>query len=215
MKFLDDSYRLLGLHPGVGTDRVRRAFRRAAQKCHPDLAVATGSDEFIKLRRAFRLALGYEEGRAKGSSTGDRDKKETEEERAGSVGSGELDLRLILKLDRAEAARGLETVIIFQRRVPCPSCRGCCPGCGGIGWVMAQGNGSQGDRLVRRPCPLCRGRSPYHCPDCRGKGHLEEEAEERILIPPGLDGTELLVMPEMGHVSPAGAGNLILNVVVE
>ena len=44
---------------------------------------------------------------------------------------------------------------------------------------------------------------------------MEEEIEERLLIPPHLNGSEVLVMPGMGHVSPEKTGDLILNVVVE
>lgn len=53
-----DLYRLaastLGLKPGAGQDEVRKAYRRAAQKFHPDQHVGEGKDELYSAR--FHLA---------------------------------------------------------------------------------------------------------------------------------------------------------------
>ena len=214
MKLIKDSYGLLGVHPGVGPGLVRRAFRRAAAECHPDLSSVSGSEEFIRLRKAFKLALGYEQGRQEsGRRKREKGPKPGEEPGIG-LEPAYPDLVLTLNLTPAEARKGLMTVVAYKREIPCRICRAGCPGCRGAGFVMTQGAGPGKGFLVRRVCPLCQGRSAPSCPLCAGLGRVEEEARAHLLVPAQTDGSELLVIPGMGHQTPARTGDLILDIAI-
>ncbi len=221
MRFLEDNYRLLGLHPGAGPARVRRAFRKAAGKCHPDLALVSGSDEFIRLRKAFKLAMGYEEGRSGNPHQENQNRGSGEGGNKDDClgcrkpGTKDRDIVLTLDLNQDEACQGLETVLSFQRRVPCLECLAGCPGCRGRGWVLVQKKGPAEQELVRERCPLCRGLTPLSCPACGGKSYLETEAKAHILIPMDVAHGQILVMPGMGHRTSAGAGDLVLSVLLD
>lgn len=216
MKLIKDSYGLLGVQPGVGTGPLRRAFRRAAAKCHPDLAPVSSSEEFIRLRKAFNLALGYEQGNREGSAPKKgQDAEPEKEDGAGNGGKGDPafpDLVLTLELSPSEALLGLETVVSYNRQVPCRSCRAGCPGCRGASWIMAQGSGPAKGFLVRRVCPVCRGRAAPSCPACLGSGRVEEQAQAHLLVPARANGSEILVIPGLGHQTLTRTGDLILQV---
>ncbi|MEZ0373647.1 MAG: J domain-containing protein [Candidatus Sericytochromatia bacterium] len=49
------AFSLLGLEPPSTPDQIRQAYRRQARSLHPDLG--GGSEAFIHLQRAYRLAL--------------------------------------------------------------------------------------------------------------------------------------------------------------
>jgi curved DNA-binding protein CbpA len=56
-----DLYNLLGVTPAAGDDEVRRAFRREAKRCHPDMVAGASAAEREALQQRFiRLAQAYE-----------------------------------------------------------------------------------------------------------------------------------------------------------
>jgi|GEM_PF-3008566 len=207
---LDESYRLLGLSPGVGPAAVRRAFRREAKLRHPDLTGQAGrADGFILLKRAYSLVLGYEEGLGERPGRGKDGTRPAI--RALGPGREDLDIRLELGLSSAEAARGLRTLVHYTRLRPCPHCRVGCPTCRGLGWLMVQGR--QG--LSRRTCPTCRAAAPEKCLACGGVGLISEPVQAHLLVPAGVAAESRLVLPGLGHSSSLRAGDLILLVRIE
>ena len=202
---LTEAYQQLGLIPGVGVERVRKAFAVAVKVCHPDLTGdADDTEAFIRLRRAYQLILGYEEGR-----------RETASRRQGrpalGLGQDELDIWLSLGLSSQEATRGLKTLIRYQRRQVCPHCRAGCPNCRGLGWLAVEEPGG----LRRLSCPACKGGRAWSCPACGGRGLIEAVGEVFVQVPAGVENHSRLVFPGLGHQDRERRGELIVYLKIE
>lgn len=198
-----DCYRLLGLRPGVGEQAVRLAFLKLAAETSPDKGGPSDVERFVRLRRAFRAALGHERGREE--SAGDDD-NETGEARPGLDRPQPHDIVLPLTLTAAESEAGLRTTISYQRRLTCPHCADICTGCLGQGWLMVE----HGGRLVRRTCPACGGRRPRDCPACGGRRQVETEATVHVQVPAGAESGWRLILSGQGHQAQPLTGDLIL-----
>ena len=117
---------LLGLRPGAGAGEVRRAYRRLALQCHPDLHPGSPSLalRFQELSEACRLLLGAGTGEPLAAAP------------QGLPARGR-DLHYRLRLDFLQAARGGEFPVRFTRMRPCPACAGAgCGDCKGRGEVV-------------------------------------------------------------------------------
>lgn len=106
------------------------------------------------------------------------------------------DLRYDLDIGFEDAIRGTEHEVTVPRTVSCSSCTGSgakggtdaevCPACQGAGQVRFQ----QGLFQIAKTCGQCNGegrviRTP--CPACRGTGNHQEMREIRVKIPAGVD----------------------------
>ena len=109
----------LGLSPDAGREAIRRAFRRHALACHPDLHPGRpGLEErFRELAEAYHLALAEDETPAPPAPP-----------RRGR------DLSFRLALPFLQAALGGEALLRYPKPFPCPRCAGRgCRRCGGKG----------------------------------------------------------------------------------
>jgi molecular chaperone DnaJ len=106
------------------------------------------------------------------------------------------DLQYTLRLNLEEAARGIERNLKIPRLEDCARCAGSgsepgsqpetCETCRGAGQVMMR----RGFLSVTQTCPHCGGagritRDP--CTECRGRGHVEVEANLEVKVPAGVD----------------------------
>jgi len=106
------------------------------------------------------------------------------------------DLRYDLDIDFEEAIHGTDKEISIPRSVSCDDCSGSgaragteaetCPACQGAGQVRFQ----QGLFQIAKTCGQCNGggrviRTP--CPTCRGLGTRRDMREIRVRIPAGVD----------------------------
>lgn len=106
------------------------------------------------------------------------------------------DLRYDLEIGFEEAVRGAEKDISVPRTVTCDGCSGSgakagtqaetCPACQGAGQVRFQ----QGLFQIAKTCGQCNGegrviRTP--CPTCRGLGTVRDMRQIRVKIPAGVD----------------------------
>ena len=111
------------------------------------------------------------------------------------------DLRYNLQITFEEAYFGAEKEIKFSKLGTCKTCSGTgcakgsstktCDTCRGRGQVVT----TRGFFSIKQTCPACRGNGVLiekPCPSCRGEGRVEEKANVRVRIPPGVDnGTRL------------------------
>jgi len=59
-----DPYEILGLWPGASEEQIKRAYRRAVKKYHPDLNKSThATEEFLKIQMAYELLLSGSAGK--------------------------------------------------------------------------------------------------------------------------------------------------------
>ncbi len=118
---------LLGLPESAGPAMARRAFRRLAFECHPDLH---GGDEakthrFRNLLEAYRTVCATHAPPPGQTRT------------SPPAPSRGRDLHFRLRLDFLQAALGGEVCLRYAREAACPACGGeekeRCAGCGGAG----------------------------------------------------------------------------------
>lgn len=141
--------------------------------------------------------------------------------RGGAAGRRGADLRYQLEVDFGSAVFGYEEQIRIPRHDTCASCDGrggeleTCPRCQGMGQIQIQ----QGFFRIARPCDRCGGTGHSlrrACPDCSGRGRIENVVERTIKVPPGsYTGLTLRYRGE-GEAGmrggPAGDLNVVLNV---
>jgi molecular chaperone DnaJ len=133
------------------------------------------------------------------------------------------DIAVELDVTLNEAYTGIEKPISFRRAVKCDTCNGSgakpgtsavtCKTCGGKGQIRIQ----RGFFMMQQTCTTCRGegktiQSP--CSTCGGRGAVEEKAQLKVRIPPGVrEGTSLRISGA-GNAGVHGGGTGDLFVVV-
>jgi molecular chaperone DnaJ len=124
------------------------------------------------------------------------------------------DIAIEVQVNLPEAYAGTEKPVAFKRAKRCETCSGTgakpgtnpvtCKTCGGKGQVRIQ----RGFFMMQQTCSSCRGegriiQSP--CATCQGQGTVEETANLKIRIPPGVrEGTSLRIAGA-GQAGPKGA----------
>ena len=171
-----DYYDILGVDREASDEEIKRAFRRLAQRHHPDIDTSDGADErFKELNEAYRVLSDRQRRTAydmfghagvEGSATGGFDGfgggfgpfgdifdaffgGAPGSRRRGRVVAGS-DLRYDLTIEFAEAVFGVTKEIQFPTLVACPRCAG-----------------SGGEP----------GTEPERCPECNGSGEKRRVAQ--------------------------------------
>lgn len=174
----------LGLHCSASREAIRRAYRRLAFACHPDLhgGCPEMARRFQALTDAYRLAL---EGAPFGRSA--RPKTAAPAPPPGAFPTSPhppsqgRNRAVRLMLDFTRAALGGEVSLRY-------------------------------DRLV--PCPVCGGDDPRACTSCGGAGLTLETASLSVRIPAGVADGETLRVPGGGDYGARGgpAGDLHIQI---
>jgi len=133
------------------------------------------------------------------------------------------DLTYDLEISFTEAALGVDKIIEVSRPADCPSCGGRgakpdtpvhkCNVCQGRGQVKYQ----RGLFAAARPCHACRGSGksiPSPCDDCKGTGNRMRPESMSVKIPAGVQDGAVRTVRGAGEASPAGNGDLHINVKV-
>ncbi len=180
------AFETLGLPPGAGRDRIRRAFRRLALACHPDRHGGSPemAREFQKIARAHRIAIEFAIGFV-GETAPDAAEPDAAEHDTTRFAPppGHLTasppapipvrpLEYRLRLDFTQAALGGEVSLRYSRRTACPACRD----------------------EISNPCTRCA-----------GAGHARETAVLGVHIPAGVAEGEILRLRGAGDAGPEGA----------
>ena len=138
------------------------------------------------------------------------------------------DLRVKVKLNLKEIARGVEKKIKVKKYVPCATCHGSgaaddksivtCSTCNGNGYVVRVTNTILGQMRTQTLCSACSGQGKTivnKCPACNGEGVVRDDEVISINIPAGvMEGMQLSIQGK-GNAARRGGQNGDLLVVVE
>ena len=143
-------------------------------------------------------------------------------------GSRGSDLRVKIKLDYEEIAKGAAKTIKVKKYVPCNTCNGSgakdkgsiqtCGTCGGQGQVRKVQSTFLGQMQTVATCPTCNGEGTTitnKCSSCRGEGRVFGEETVTLNIPAGVQEGMELRMEGKGNAGERGGMNGDLRVLVE
>jgi molecular chaperone DnaJ len=152
----------------------------------------------------------------------------------GSRGGGQRmnrgsDLRVKVKLNLGEIARGVEKKIKVKKYVPCAVCHGSgadggansvktCDTCRGSGVVTRIANTLIGQVQTQSVCPACNGEGRIvvrKCQACAGEGMVRDDEVIAIQIPAGVAEGMQLSMSGKGNAARRGGINGDLLILVE
>jgi molecular chaperone DnaJ len=134
-------------------------------------------------------------------------------------------LRVKLKLNFEEMAKGTSKTIKVKKHIKCGTCQGSgakdknsvqtCTGCGGSGQVRKVQNTFLGQMQTVTTCPTCHGEGTTvtsKCTACKGEGRLYGEETVTIEIPAGVQEGMQLSMGGKGNAGERGGapGDLII-----
>jgi molecular chaperone DnaJ len=134
-------------------------------------------------------------------------------------------LRIKLKLNFEEIAKGVTKNIKVKKYTPCTTCHGSgakdkssvhtCSTCGGSGQIRRVQNTFLGQMQTVTTCPTCNGEGvtiAAKCPTCRGEGRVYGEEAISIDIPAGVQEGMQLNISGKGNAGERGGmpGDLII-----
>lgn len=237
---LPHHYALLGLSPDADLDTIKRAWKRAATRWHPDLRGANVRFDAAReawqvlsdatARRAYDAELQASVDAAIATMS-----KLAGTQRIGGVVSRVFGVRerppeagrnrrLRLSVGLEEAVHGTEREVQLGADVRCDACDATgaaadgrtfvCEGCGGIGDVLSHG-------LLRSswaPCAACSGLGwvpAPACPTCDGRGVIAGTTPWIVPVPAGTRQGQLLKIAGAGEPAPTGSGGAPGDLIVE
>jgi molecular chaperone DnaJ len=133
------------------------------------------------------------------------------------------DLGYELQLDLETAVAGETVKIDVPTHVACEKCAGsgartgsapvACSTCEGMGQVRMQ----QGFFSIQQTCPACHGVGTViadPCPECRGRGRVQETKALSVKVPPGVDDGDRIRLSGEGEAGRNGgpAGDLYVEI---
>lgn len=237
---MKNPYATLGIKKDANKKEIKSAYRKLAQKYHPDKNPDNdkAEDKFKEIAAAYGI-LGNE-------------KKRTEYDNFGSGGNPfqqyngfginvdfedmfrdfmgrsarqrtGADIRKGISISFMEAALGAEKNITIEYQKKCESCDGrggikpedfrmcdVCSGTGKMGYNL-------GGMHYVRTCGPCRGRGRMilnKCSKCAGDGQYKHTEQLKVNIPAGVDNGMSIRLRGKGIVGPTGPGDLYLTLQV-
>ena len=137
-------------------------------------------------------------------------------------------LRIKIKLNYEEMAKGASKIVKVKKYVPCATCSGSgakdknsiqtCSTCSGSGQVRKVQNTFLGQMQTVTTCPICNGEGSTianKCTSCKGEGRVYGEETVTIEIPAGVQEGMQLSMNSKGNAGERGGANGDLIVLIE
>ena len=145
-----------------------------------------------------------------------------------SNGTRGSNLRVKLKMNFEEIAKGASKTIKVKKHIKCNTCQGSgakdknsmqtCSGCGGSGQVRRVQNTFLGQMQTVTTCPTCNGEGhkiTNLCTSCKGDGRVYDEETIDIDIPAGVQEGMQLSLSGKGNAGVRGGANGDLIVLIE
>lgn len=137
-------------------------------------------------------------------------------------------LRIKIKLNYEEMAKGATKTVKVKKYIPCTTCNGSgakdknsiqtCGTCGGSGQVRRVQNTFLGQMQTVTTCPTCNGEGSTianKCTSCKGEGRVYGEETVTIEIPAGVQEGMQLSLNGKGNAGERGGSNGDLIVLIE
>ena len=230
-----DYYEVLSVSKNASADEIKKAYRKVAMQFHPDRNPGDKSceEKFKEAAEAYEILsdadkkaqydrYGHAGVSGNGRGFGGGGRRGGGPRARGSRGSN---LRIKLKLNYEEIARGVTKNIKVKKYVACATCGGhgakdknsmqTCGTCGGSGQVRKVTNTFLGQMQTVTTCPACSGEGTTitsKCGTCKGEGRTYGEETVTIDIPAGVQEGMQLNISGRGNAGERGgpAGDLII-----
>jgi len=203
-----DYYGILGVAKTASKEDIKKAYRHAAFKHHPDRNPGDKEAEnrFKEASEAYEVLVDQDKRRRYDGTGGEDQDFFSSFHFDFSSHRSSKDVRVDVTLTLEESILGCDRKIKVPRLEKCTTCGGngaatlqACEKCGGTGILVLQ------DRpfVLRATCPACRGNGTVPltaCDTCKGIGRqgLPEE-EINVTLPPGVDQGMAVVVPGKGQ----------------
>ena len=225
-----DYYKELGVTRGATPKEIKKAYRAAALKYHPDRNPSKEAEEKFKAVSEAYSVLSDENKRRQYDTYGNITQGNAESNTYAGFGFGIHDVwnsffsganphrrvwparevETVVYISLEEAFSGVEKEVKYKADSPCSNCSGTgdssgkgtqCPRCQGTGMESFH----HGNFAVQRTCSGCGGTGDIirnKCSKCAGRGSVEEDKVISIKIPPGIPANSQMRIP--GHGGSGG-----------
>src|SRR5579859_6747038 len=249
-----DYYEILGVTKGASADEIKKAYRKVAMQYHPDRNPGdkAAEEKFKEAAEAYEVLSDADKrsqydrfghaglsGNGRGGFGGGNMNMDDIFSQFGSFfgggrrggGGGRArgvrgsNLRVKIKLNYEEIAKGVSKNIKVKKYVGCTTCSGSgakdknsiqtCSTCGGSGQVRRVSNTFLGQMQTVTTCPTCNGEGSIvtsKCTVCKGEGRVYGEETVSIDIPAGVQEGMQLSVGGRGNAGERGGppGDLII-----
>jgi molecular chaperone DnaJ len=228
-----DYYEVLGVSRDADPSDIKKAYRRLARECHPDVNGGSeeATDRFKQISEAYSVLSDpekrhrYDHGGASGFGfDGGLDFfVEMFNQTMGCGGpryhrpAAGRDRELVVTVTLEDVLNGAEQQVQYDRIGLCETCKGqgtaagshplTCPVCNGQGQVRQRQDTILGSMMTIATCYNCNGAGTVieePCPDCEGAGAVRTAEELIVQVPAGIEDGQHLEYAGMGDVSAAG-----------
>ncbi|MDR2639533.1 MAG: molecular chaperone DnaJ [Helicobacteraceae bacterium] len=229
-----DYYAVLEIDRNATAEEIKRAFRKAAIKYHPDKNRNNPEAEakFKQINEAYQVLsdenkralydrygkAGLNAGAGGGADFGDMFNFADIFDSFFGGGRGQssrrrqeaLDIAVELQLSFMEAVFGCKKTLKYRYLKPCEACGGAggkrktCDYCGGRGQIYQR----QGFMTFSQTCPKCEGAGAIletACKECKGKGAIAIDDSIELTIPEGVDSGQRLRAGGRGNMGKGKA----------
>lgn len=215
-----DYYETLSIDREASQKEIKKAYRKAALKHHPDRNqdnVKESEAKFKKVTEAYEVLsdenkkqmydqYGHEGLQNQGYTPSDWHNVNIND--MSGFGRRGSDIQIGVALTLEEIAKGCKKNISFARLEKCKECKGLggsgvnCPECDGYGQKeIRHSTGFQQFRMITE-CRACRGsgtKITKKCSGCSGKGMKEDRPSIDVTIPAGLEHNQILTIKGQAH----------------
>ena len=192
--FNKDYYGILGVSKDASQDDIKKAFRQASLKWHPDKHTDDSPEDKKNAEEKFKEAndaysilsdASLREAYDNGPMSGGLIRRATPGE----------DVIARIHIKYKDICEGINNMSVrYRRKVKCKTCNGKgakkvepCKTCGGSGFIVSSSSSDMFSRMMSmQPCPRCYGAGVIKhdiCNDCHGTGLKEEVASFMLTAP--------------------------------